>query len=185
MRRGAQLGTGGALTLVALLALSAIAAAASPPPKSEYELKAAFLYNFAKFIDWPPRSFERPDAPMVFCVLGDDPFGPILAGIAREDQVMSRQIALRRADQPDQLGGCHVVFVRPAAEVHLPELLRQAAARHVLLVGESSGFAERGGGIGLFVEQNRVRFAVNVAAIERAGLKVSSKLLKVARVIRV
>jgi hypothetical protein len=168
---------------VLALLLPQAPASAAPTGASEYELKAAFLFNFAKFVEWPAWTFERAGG-VVFTVLGEDPFGAALERIARDERVQGRAIIVRRARRVEEVGPCHILFVRRRDGDGLDDLIRSASAPYRLLVGEDSGFAERGGGIGFFFEQRRIRFTINLGATERAGLKVSSKLLKIARVVR-
>lgn len=162
---------------------AAPARAQSAPP-SEYEVKAAYLYNFAKFIEWPPDSFRPSGGTIVFGVLGEDPFGALLDRIAREERVLGRRIAVKRARRIEDLGACHVLFVRRRGDASVAQVIRSASAHLRLVVGEDPGFAELGGSIGFFLEERRVKFAINVAATERAGLKVSSKLLRLAKIVR-
>jgi hypothetical protein len=150
---------------------------------SEYDVKAAFLFNFAKFVEWPAWTFERSGGAMVFSVVGDDPFGPALDRIARNEKVQGRPIIVKRVRRVEDLGPCHIVFIRGRGDAAVSSLIHQASAPYRLVVGEDPEFAERGGGIGFYFEQRRIKFTVNVGATERAGLKVSSKLLKIARVI--
>ena len=169
-------------TMLALTVPSVAAVAEGNP--SEYDVKAAFLYNFAKFVEWPPNAFDATAGVIVLAVLGDDPFGPALDRIADQQLVQGRKIIVKRVARLEELGVCHVLFLRLAGEVSLVRFIKNASAAGRLLVGDSEQFAERGGAIGFFLEQRRVRFIVNLAAAERAGLKVSSKLLAVAKVIR-
>jgi hypothetical protein len=121
---------------------------------------------------------------LVLAILGEDPFGLALERIARDERVQGRPIVLRRVRRAEDVGTCHILFVRRRDDPGLAQLIRAVSLPYRLVVGEDMDFAERGGGIGFFFEQRRVKFAVNIAATERAGLKVSSKLLKVARVVR-
>jgi hypothetical protein len=162
---------------------------ASPAPAAEtpteYDVKAAFLYNFAKFIEWPGGAFDGSNGAIVLGVLGPDPVGSTLERIAREQQVQGRPIVVKRARSLSDLGVCHVLFVAPAAGNGNPMMLiPEASVPSRLVVGDGIAFAERGGAIGFYVQERKVRFIVNTAATDRAGLKVSSKLLKIARVIR-
>jgi hypothetical protein len=154
-------------------------------PASEYEVKAAFLYNFAKFVEWPAWTFEQTGGTVVLGVYGANPFGPTLERMARLQQVQGRTIVIKPVSSLKEMGFCHVLFVgSPGADGDWSQTIRAASGGSRLLVGDSDDFAQRGGGIGFFVQDRRVRFTVNLAATDRAGLKLSSKLLKIARVIR-
>lgn len=174
----------GPLALAALLCL-----AAAPPtsaqaiPSVEYQVKAAFLLNFVKFIEWPQAVFPDAKAPITLCVFGRDPFGSALDDIIRGRVVNNREVLARRIHELSDMNSCQLVFVSASEDKRLPELLASTEGTSVLVVGEAEGFAERGGGIQFFLEGNRLRFAVNVDAVKRAHLDVSSKLLALARIV--
>jgi hypothetical protein len=171
--------------LVSLAVMLSCGEARADSGPSEYEVKAVFLYNFAKFVEWPSPTFSETGGAVVLGVFGDDPFGPALERIALHQQVQGRRIVIRRARSLSELGFCHLVFLgSPGPGGSWPQTIRAASAAGQLVVGDTSDFAVQGGGIGFFVEERRVRFVVNLAATDRAGLKVSSKLLKIAKVIR-
>jgi YfiR/HmsC-like len=151
---------------------------------TEYQVKAAFLYNFAKFIDWPSSAFTDPKQPLDICVYGRDPFGPALEDALLGKTIGERRVSLGRAMQFQDLVGCHVVFVGPSAHESAADLANRLKGRAVLLVGESDGFAASGGTIQFTIEDNRVHFVINPDAADRAGLKISSKLLALAKIVR-
>jgi hypothetical protein len=169
---------------VAILAIflvsSGTAAAAQAPPASEYEVKAAFLYNFAKFVEWPPEELAAPDAPLAICLLGTDPFGRTLDQIVADKQIVGHPLLVKRIKDAGQAEGCQILFVgasEPAAMARLAPML----ARHgVLTVGEMEGFAQQGGVIQFVIQDNKVRFQINTVAADKAGLKISAQLLKLA-----
>jgi hypothetical protein len=173
-----------ALILVALLssAWAPVDRAQAEPP-GEYQLKAAFLFNFAKFIDWPTTSFSSPQSPFVVCILGPDPFGQAMDEVFRDKMIDNRPVAIERFKTIAQVRQCHMVFVSQSESFHLAEIIEHLRGECVLLVGETDGFAEAGGVIQFAIEENHVRFLINTDAAGRAGLKVSSKLLSLARVV--
>lgn len=173
-----------AMLVAACLACGAGPARAAPATSSEYEVKAAFLYNFAKFVEWPPDAFARGGTPLVIGVLGEDPFGSVLDGIVRGKQVQGRPVVVRRFATVEEAAASHVLFISPSEDERLAPVLARLRQAPVLTVGETERFAERGGVIGLRLEGGRVRFDVNVDAAQRARLGVSSQLLKLARVVR-
>lgn len=148
---------------------------------TEYQLKAVFLMNFAKFVEWPTTAFRSAQSPVTICVLGEDPFGHDLDDIVRGQLAGDRTMTVRRVSQIHREETCHILFVgspeRERAE-RVVEALRNAP---MLTVSEGNDFAAAGGMIALVIEENKVRFDVNLDAAERAGLKISSKLLKLAR----
>jgi len=172
------------LCTMALLALAGVIPThPQAAPSVEYSVKAAFLLNFAKFIEWPPNEFQDDKTPIAICVFRYDPFGSTLDEIIRGKAINNREVQVRRINELEQLKSCQLVFVSEREEKRLPEILNSLKSASVLLVGENAGFAERGGGIQFFLENNRMRFAVNVDAVQRARLAVSSKLLALARIV--
>ena len=130
----------------------------------EYDLKAVFLYNFASFVEWPESAFAGPEAPFVVGILGHDPFGRVL-------------------DDVEEAGGCHILFVSASERRRVQEILDRWRHAPMLTVADFPDFVELGGAIGFRTEDKRLKVDVNAGAARAAGLTVSSKLLKVARVI--
>jgi hypothetical protein len=153
---------------------------------SEYLIKAGFIYNFAKFVDWPSTSFSQPDAPIVIGVLGTDPFGNVLDRIVADKKIGSRGFIVRRykwgKDLKD-LRDCQILFVSASEKAHTDEIVEFVKWLPILTIGETPGFAERGGVIRFTLEDNRVRFEVNVDAAHKANLNISSRLLTLAKII--
>ncbi|RMD84581.1 MAG: YfiR family protein [Candidatus Dadabacteria bacterium] len=147
----------------------------------EYQVKAAFLYNFAKFVTWPEEAFSAPDAPFVFCIVGHDPFGEGLEKVLSGRKAGGRRIVVRRGPDPESVGRCHLMFIGATEDAHVARHLRAVSAQPVLTVGESEAFARAGGIIRLVVADKRVRFDINQKAAEDARLRLSSQLLKLAR----
>lgn len=153
-------------------------AAAAP----EYEVKAAFIYNFSRFIDWPQEAGET-DADLYFCVLGRDPFGEALESLEGKE-VQGRTLKTRRLKRIDERGDCAILYISPSLAGDYTGLLDVLGQdRGVLSVSDIDGFAENGGVIELYLEQNKVRFAINIEAARRAGLEMSSQLLRLARIV--
>jgi hypothetical protein len=161
---------------VLLLGLSAGLAVAAAP---EYQVKAAFLFNFAKFVDWPEAMLAR-NSSMNVCVLGDDPFGAILNRTVEGKTVHDRPIRVARLVDAGDVSHCHVLFISVSEQRELPRLLPVLAGLSILTVGETESFVQNGGMIGFTSDADRVRFEINNDAAERAGLHISSQLLKLA-----
>lgn len=173
-----------ATVLAALLYLAAASSIRAQAGTSvEYQIKAAFLFNFAKFVDWPPDAFPSDKSPITLCVFRHDPFGSALDEIIQGKTINNRAILARRTNELPDLKPCQLVFVDKEADKGLSDVLNSLKGTSALVVGESEGFAERGGGIQFFLEDNKLRFAINVDAIQRARLNVSSKLLALARIV--
>lgn len=165
-------------TLPALLALILLAAAplgAQGDISDEYRVKAAFLYNFFKFIEWPP---STEDGPLLICVAGRNPFGDVLEQTIRGEMVNGRPLATRIILEPEP--GCDILFV-PAGATSTA-YLRAARGTPTLTVGERPDFIAQGGIVSFFRQGSNVRFAINPAAADRAELRISSRLLELAQI---
>lgn len=171
-----------AWALVAAVALSLPVRAQTPTP-TEYQVKAAFLYNFAKFTEWPDDGRVAREGGYTLCIVGRDPFGAALDEIAGR-QVHGLPLRVRRAVSLDTVRDCQILFVSESEERRLPELLRAIEARPVLTVSDIDGFADAGGMIGLALADRRLQFDVNLGAATRSNLRISSQLLKLARSVR-
>jgi len=159
------------------------AAPVAEPIVDEYQVKAAFLFNFAKFVEWPNEAFSDPNAPLVITVLGEDPFNGSLEAV-KGKLVNNRKLTIRRVKDIQEIGKSNVLFVSPSARKELGRILEALQGQNVLTVGEDGAFIQCGGIINFVKEDNRVRFEVNVTAAERAGLKISSRLLALARIVK-
>ena len=153
--------------------------AAAESTRPEYDVKAAFLLNFTKFVEWPAESFGDSNSPISICILGKDPFGRTLDDIVQGETVNGRKLAVRRLAQMPASNECQVVYVANTDREAGRGLSNLGAG--VLTVGEGDGFIREGGMIGFIVENRRVRFDIKQSAADNAGLKLSSKLLSVAR----
>jgi hypothetical protein len=147
---------------------------------TEYEVKAAFIYNFAKFIEWPEGAFDGGGSDLKLCVLGNDPFGPALGAIEGK-AVRGRKIKVRRVREAGKSRGCHFLFIGASEKNKLKSILKTLASSPAVTVSDMRGFAGAGGVVQFVMEEHKVRFIVNAAAAERAGLKISSKMLRLAR----
>ncbi len=179
LRRGCML-----LGLAVLPLLSGAAPMAEPSRYSrEYQIKAAFLFNFARFVEWPAAAFGSSDSPLSLCVLGEDPFGSALDETVRGEKVRDRRLEVRRTSEVVDLDACQLVFVSASERSRLAEILSALGSRSVLTVGEVEEFAARGGVINFVLVDNRVRFEINPGAAKRSGLKISSELLRLGRIV--
>jgi hypothetical protein len=181
LSRASRLGWLLALVNMALAAAPSMVPAAKAP---EYAIKAAYLFNFTHFVEWPSNAFASAAAPLVIGVLGDDPFGAALDQAVKDRTAQGRALQIRRIKQIGEVGGCHILFVCASESKRLPEVLAAAHQRNVLSVSDLDRFAEQGGVISFYTENNKVRFRINLSAAERAGTRISSQLLRLGTIIR-
>jgi hypothetical protein len=183
-RRGPG-GRGWLRRLLAGLAGFLAAAGALGQTSREYDLKAAFLFNFAQFVDWPAAAFPEPDAPFVIGVLGEDPFGSALDEIVRHETIEGRPFTVQRFRTLEELedARCQVLFVSRSEAARLEHVLAALAGRSVLTVGDVRQFNASGGIVQLLLVNQKVRVRINVDAAQRERLDISSKLLRVAEVV--
>ncbi len=171
--------------LVVAMAIGGVSgAAALGQTVDEYQVKAAFLYNFAKFVEWPPQAFHDSGAPLTICVLGQNPFGRSLDQAVDGKVVDDRRLVVRQFADVRQVSGCHILFVSASERKVLRSILGDLKESGVLTVGETDGFTADGGVISLLLEGDRVRFEINLDAAGRQKLRISSKLLSLARIVK-
>lgn len=156
---------------------------AAPAAFQEYEVKAAFLYNFVRFVDWPASAFADAGAAVTIGVLGDDPFGELLEQAVTNETVKGRKFVVRRFHDVESVGSCHVLFVSKSEKNRLPFILQRLRDAPILTVGETEGFAAKGGIVNFFIERNKVRFEINQQSALQRGLKISSQLLCLGRIV--
>jgi hypothetical protein len=147
---------------------------------TEYQVKAAYLYNFGKFVAWPDRGESEKGEPFIICVLGDDPFGSVLDAAVTGATISGKGVAAKRIAKPQEIDGCRILFISSSESAHLAEILGAMDKANVLTVSDIPLFSRRGGMIQFVLDGSRVRFEVNLSNAEGAGLNLSSELLKVA-----
>lgn len=179
---GAPIGASRATLLVLILLIPVLMGRAQDAP-SEYQVKAAYLFNFLKFVEWPENAFGDPLAPIVIGVVGDDPFGDALPQVVIGKTVQGRDVVVRIYRAGEDLRGAHILFIGSSERKKVPAILFSLRGSDVLTVADMEGFLDLGGMIQFVPENNRVRFAINVEAARRAKLKMSSKLLSLAKTV--
>jgi hypothetical protein len=157
--------------------------AAGAAEYGEYEVKAAFLLNFARLVQWPTSAFHDPEEPILLGVLGRDPFDGALQNLVEGRKTGPRTIRVKRIANVREITTCHIVFVSAPEPAPLAEILAAARGASVLLVGDGNDFARKGGAINFYSEAGKIRFAVNRQAAEGAGLKISSHMLRLAKLV--
>lgn len=149
----------------------------------EYDLKAAFLYHLTQFVEWPAGAFAAADSPLVIGVLGQDPFGGVLDEMVRNEVVKNRRLTVQRFRRQDEIPPCHVLFIASSEEARLEEIFARIRGRPILTVGDTEGFARRGGMVRFMTEKGKIRMRINLDSARASNLVISSKLLRASDVI--
>src|SRR3989338_1964547 len=147
----------------------------------EYPLKSAFLYNFAKFVEWPPESNPETQGAFVIGIFGDDPFGRDIDELLGNKTINNKKIIVERFLSLKEVRPCHILFINSSEVKKLEDILDRLEGKSVLTVSETSLFTHNGGMINFVMEDNKVRFEINKQATDKAGLRLSSQLLKLAK----
>jgi hypothetical protein len=170
------------VTFAACAATLLVSAPALPAP-SEYQVKAVFLFNFARFVDWPAVTFVSASAPFTLCVYGDDPFGADLDAVVRGETIGGREMLVRRLHDPREAAQCQIVFIAGSADRELESIVASLDRRATLTVSDIEGAARRGAMIRMMTVNGRIRLRINIDAVRAAHLTVSSNLLRSAEVV--
>jgi hypothetical protein len=178
----------GLLLCCALLCIAiqqpVLARAADSDDALEHRVKAAFLYKFAGYVDWPPASFAGADTPLTIGVIGSEPLAAELAQVVTGRTINNRAIAVKRIKPGEALAGVHILFIGSAERARLGQLAKNAQAHSVLTVSESEGALDQGSMINFIMADRRVRFEIGLDSAEKSGLRLSSRLLAVAQQVR-
>jgi hypothetical protein len=170
--------------LLFILSFATLGAGHAQAQSKEYQLKAAFLFNFAQFVKWPPGAFPTADAPFDIGILGDDPFGSALEETIQGETINNHRMTVVRAQKIEDLKDCQMIFVSRSEEEHVGEILTQLDSRPILTVSEVESFAQDGGDIDFYLSDGKVRFEINPQAAERCGLRISSQLLSLGKIVK-
>jgi hypothetical protein len=176
-----------ALALALAQLVPAVGLGAAQPQHTvtqEYDLKAAFIFNFAQFVDWPAEVFVDRGMPIVIGILGDDPFGGSLDAIVSGETIRNRPLVVQRYHTVEQADSCHILFISSSEAVKLEHIIKALGHRSILTIGETKDFTNHSGIIGFEVFQKRLRLRINLGAAHDARLTISSKLLRQAQVVR-
>jgi len=175
--------TGADIILLPVVRAALVASsAAAPTAASEYALKAVFLFNFTKYVEWPATAFSDAQAPFVIGVLGDDPFGSVLDETVRGEKVNGRVLIIRHYSSKEEIKDCQILFISASEAGQLEQITATLKGRSVLTVGDFDKFTDRGGMIGLTMEKNKIHLKINLETAKAANLTISSNLLRVAEV---
>lgn len=171
------------IALVAWMLLSVVPTDAQQPRPNEYQVKAAYLYNFGKFIKWPASMVDKSNF-FAVCVLGQDPFGSTLDSIMAGEELDGKHLVVKRISTVQDADDCRILFISSTEESHLKEILQAVDESGVLTVSDIPSFSRRGGMIQFVLDGDKVRFEINLSKAEASRLTLSSQLLKVATAVR-
>lgn len=174
----------GAIAAMAWALLVPASLVAQLPKPSEYQVKAAYIYNFGKFVKWPPTSVANQSSSFIICALGEDSMSSILQSTLSGKSIAGRPVTVKQISKPQDAIGCQILFLNLDEKSHLQGILSALGRASVLTVSDIPDFSKRGGMIQFVLEDDRVRFEINRASAESAGLTLTSDLLKVATVVR-
>ena len=150
----------------------------------EHQIKAAYLYNFARYIQWPKDTFANKKAPFIIGVVGKDPIVKDLQKVAKTRTIDDHPIVIKQFNVAKEITPCQILFFSPTLDPYVQEkAIQKMAGKNVLLVGQTSNFLDMGGGIGFVVNQNRIRLVIDLESVQRQKLKISAKLLRVAKIV--
>jgi len=169
--------------ICAVLALPSYAQTGNSSDSSEYLIKAGFTYNFAKLMQWPANAFPQPDSPIIIGILGNDPFGATLDSVLMGKKVNARSFVVKHLKWGADIKSCNILYVSASEAAHLDEILRLVKGLPILTIGQMPDFARRGGIVNFIIEDDKVRFEVNVEAAKQADISISSRLLTLAKIV--
>lgn len=170
------------LTILVMLSVESMHLQAQTPSK-EYQIKAAFLYNFTQFVEWPSEAFLKEDSPLVIGLLGEDPFGAYLEETVRGEEINGHPLVVQRYRNVEEIKPCHILFINLTKPDQLKQVFASLKTQHVLTVSDVNNFTRLGGMILFFIENNKTRLRINLEAAKDADLTISSKLLRLAEIV--
>ena len=184
LRRGFLSKALGLLAVLGMVAAQVNQGVGGESSLAEYKVKALFLFNFAKYVEWPPEAFASADSPIVIGIIGENRFGNHLAKAVEGKSISGRSIVVRQIDKEEALLSCQILFISGSEKARLPQILDLVKTRPILTVSEIENFTQRGGAIGFVKKEERIRLEIDLEAAQRARLQLSSKLLSVADSVR-
>ena len=165
-----------------IIVCSSVHLSAQSSVSREYQIKAAFLFNFTQFVDWPASSFATVDAPMVIAVLGENPFDAYLTETVSGEKVNGHPVVIQHYDHIEEIKICHILFIGLADPKKLEQAISALKERSILTISDQPDFLTMGGMIKFFPKNNNIRFEINLEATKSANLVLSSKLLRLAEI---
>ena len=165
-------------TCCALRAIAGDQAKAASAPSAEYQIKAVFLFNFAQFAEWPARAFADSRAPLIIGILGDDPFGPYLDELVKNEKIGGRPLLVRRYREMKEMAGCHILFVSRSEAARLDTIIPPLKGRSILTISDADAFNRQGGMVRFVTDNGKIRLRINVEAAKACDLTISSKIIR-------
>jgi hypothetical protein len=172
-----------ALGLTTWMLWGAASAALGADVAPEPLLEAEYIDRISRLVDWPDGAFPADATPFAICLVGDDPFGEYLVKMARERKIQGRPITLTHISDLSRVSACHLLFIGHSEDKRLDKILAQTSGRPILTIGDTTGFADRGVLVNFYREGDHVRFEINVGAADKSRLRISSKILRLARLV--
>ena len=171
------------ILMLMVLAGAAVQAGAQGPVFDEYQLKAAYLYNFAKFVEWPPGTFAKSNDSISICIIGQNPFGSELEDMVRGNKIGERAVAVRMLPDTQQAGKCHIVFIGATESKRTSALLESLKGGGILTVGDTEDFTALGGIIRFRLDGTHLHIQIALETAERSKIRISSRLLSLAEIV--
>lgn len=171
------------LLTVSAVFLNGVNVSAASKLDREYVIKAAFLYNFTKFAEWPDNKFTDTQSPVNICIFGQDPFGQAIDVVTEGKKIKGRLLEVKRIHDVADVDKCHMLFISSYGNTNMLDVLDRVANQSILTVADSKNFAEQGGMINLVTINNKIRLEINESVVNSSGVHLSSQLLKLAKII--
>lgn len=160
-----------------------ISAPAQVDAGAEYKFKAVYLYNFLQFVEWPKQVMHDDSSPIIVAILGNDLLDSLLEQIVKNEKIKGHPVTVHRLSDIDEMKTCHVLFISRTEEKDIQQILKKIKGAPILAVSEAKGFARMGGAINFYFEDKKLRFEINLDAVKTADLVLSSKLLRLAKIV--
>lgn len=150
----------------------------------EYQVKAAFLFNFTHFVEWPANSFTSPQAPLTIGILGTDPFGNYLKDLVKSETIGQHPLTIKHFATIEEVSDCHILFINVSDKKSIPAVIETLKGKNILTVSDINRFAKSGGMIRLYTEDDKINIEINFEEVKAEGLTISSKLLKLSKIVK-
>jgi uncharacterized protein DUF4154 len=171
-------------SLFLLIVYCACSFSAQPASTREYQIKAAFIFNFTQFVEWPPQCFPAEKSPAIIGILGTDPFGKYLEETVSGESINNHPLLIKHFNTVDEITNCHVLFIGMTDKNKIKPIIEKLKGKNVLTISEANGFPKLGGMIRIYTKSDKINIQINLEATKGEDLVVSSKLLKIAEIVK-